>query len=75
MELQLPSHLFTIKGNKYRTSIFYEVDFTDNNFFQDSKRFKIIENLYITFQNAKDPNKFRILFGENTSILSREDNL
>ena len=75
MEFQLPSYPFTIKENKYRTSIFYEVDFTDNNFFQDSKRFKIWENLYITFQNAKDANKFRILFGENTSILSREDNL
>ena len=75
MEFQLPSYPFTIKGNKYRTSIFYEVDFTDNNFFQDSKRFKIWENLCITFQNAKDANKFRVLFGENTSILSREDNL
>lgn len=75
MEFQLPSYPFTIKGNKYRTSLFYEVDFTDNNFFKDSKRFKILENLFISFQNAKDPTKFRILFGENTSILSREDNL
>ena len=75
MEFQLPSYPLTIKGNKYRTFIFYEVDFTDNNFFKDSKRFKIWENLYITFQNAKDANKLRILFGENTSILSREDNL
>lgn len=75
MEFQLPSYPFTINGNKYRTSLFYEVDFTDNNFFTDSKRFKIWENLFVTFQNAKDPNKFRILFGENTSILSREDNL
>lgn len=75
MEFQLPSYSFTIKGNKYRASIFYEVDFTDNNFFKDSKRFKIWENLYITFQNATDANKFRILFGQNTSILSREDNL
>ena len=75
MEFQLPSYSFKINGNKFRTNIFYEVDFTDNNFFKDSKRFKIWENLYITFQNAKDANKFRILFGENTSILSREDNL
>ncbi|HYM94792.1 MAG TPA: hypothetical protein VET23_11680 [Chitinophagaceae bacterium] len=75
MEFQLPSYPFKINGNKFRTNIFYEVDFTDNNFFKDSKRFKIWENLYITFQNAKDANKFRILFGENTSILSREDNL
>ena len=75
MEFQLPSYPFKIKGNKYRSTVFYEVDFTDNNFFQDSKRFKIWENLFITFQDANDPNKFRILFGENTSILSREDNL
>jgi len=75
MEVQLPSYPFKINGNKFRTTVFYEVDFTDNNFFQDSKRFKIWENLFITFQNANDPNKFRILFGENTSILSREDNL
>ncbi|RTY90604.1 hypothetical protein [Flavobacterium sp. GT3R68] len=75
MEFQLPSYPFKINGNKYRSTLFYEVDFTDNNFFQDSKRFKIWENLFVTFQNANDPNKFRILFGENTSILSREDNL
>ncbi len=75
MEFQLPSYPFKIKGKKYRSTVFYEVDFTDNNFFQDSKRFKIWENLFVTFQNANDPNKFRILFGENTSILSREDNL
>ncbi|TRX32212.1 hypothetical protein FNW52_17410 [Flavobacterium sp. ZT3R18] len=75
MEFQLPSYPFKINGNKFRTTVFYEVDFTDNNFFQDSKRFKIWENLFITFQNANDPNKFRILFGENTNILSKEDNL
>ncbi|WP_293893572.1 hypothetical protein [Flavobacterium sp.] len=75
MEFQLPSYPFKINGNKYRSTVFYEVDFTDNNFFQDSKRFKILENLFVTFQNTNDPNKFRILFGENTSILSREDNL
>ena len=75
MEFHLPSYPFKIKGNKFRTALVYEVDFTDNNFFKDSKRFKIWENLFISFQNAKDANKFRILFGENTSILSREDNL
>ena len=75
MEFQFPSYKFKINGNKYSSKLFYEVDFTDNNFFQDSKRFKIWENLFVTFQNANDPNKFRILFGENTSILSREDNL
>ena len=75
MEFQLPSYPFKINGNKFRTALVYEVDFTDNNFFKDSKRFKILENLFISFQNAKDAKKFRVLFGENTSILSREDNL
>ena len=75
MEFKFPAYYFRINGNKFRTALVYEVDFTDNNFFKDSKRFKIIENLFVTFQNAEDPGKFRILFGENTSILSREDNL
>ena len=75
MEFQLPSYPFKINGNKFRTALVYEVDFTDNNFFKDSKRFKIWENLFVSFQNAKDANKFRVLFGENTCILSREDNL
>ena len=75
MEFLLPSYPFKINRNKFRTALVYEVDFTDNNFFKDSKRFKIWENLFVSFQNAKDANKFRILFGENTCILSREDNL
>jgi hypothetical protein len=75
MDISLPAYPLTIKNSPFRTDLIYEVDFTDNNFFRDSKRFKIWENLFLTFQNAKDPNKFRLLFGENTHILSREDNL
>ena len=75
MEFKLPAYNFRISGNKYMTVFFYEVDFTDNKFFQATKRFKDWENLFIAFQNADDPNKFRIVFGENTHILSREDNL
>ncbi len=75
MEFKFPSYNFLINGNKFRTALVYEVDFTDNNFFKDSKRFKIWENLFVSFQNAEDARKFRILFGENTHILSREDNL
>ncbi|MCO5950862.1 hypothetical protein [Mucilaginibacter flavidus] len=75
MEFKLPAYNLRINGNRYRTVLFYEVDFTDNKFFQATKRFKDWENLFIAFQNADDPNKFRILFGENTHILSREDNL
>lgn len=74
MEFKFPAYNFLINGNKYRTAFVYEVDFTDNNFFK-GKGFYIWENLFLSFQNAKDPNKFRILFGENTHILSREDNL
>ncbi|MCO5946744.1 hypothetical protein [Mucilaginibacter flavidus] len=75
MEFRLPAYNFRISGNRYRTVLFYEVDFTDNKFFQATKRFKDWENLFIAFQNADDPNKFRILFGENTHVFSREDNL
>lgn len=75
MEFLLPSYPFTINGDKYRTAFVYEVDFTDNNFFQPGKGYYIWENLFLSFQDSKDPNKFRVLFGENTHILSREDNL
>jgi len=75
MDISLPAYPFTINNSQFRTDLIYEVDFTDNNFFRDSKRFKIWENLFLTFQNSKDPGKFRLLFGENTNILSREDNL
>ena len=75
MEFKFPAYHFLINGNKFRTAFMYEVDFTDNNFFKATKKFKDWENLFISFQNADDPNKFRIVFGENTHILSREDNL
>jgi hypothetical protein len=60
---------------KYRAAFIYEVDLTDTNFFRNRPRAKIFENLFFAVQDAKDPGKFRILFGENTHILSREDNL
>jgi hypothetical protein len=75
MEFKFPSYKFRINGNKFRTALVYEVDLTDNNFFRDLNKWKIWENLFVTFQNADDPSRFRILFGENTHILSREDNL
>lgn len=59
----------------YRTALVYEVDFTDTNFFRDRSKLNIVENLYAAVQDADDPGKLRILFGENTHILSREDNL
>lgn len=70
MEFDLPR--FT---KKYRTAIVYEVDFTDNNFFRAGPKWKIFENLFFAVQDAEDAGKFRVLAGENTHILSREDNL
>lgn len=60
----------------YRTAFFYEIDATDTNFFRaPSAKWKVFENLFVSIQDAKNPGKFRVLFGENTHILSREDNL
>jgi len=70
MEFDLPR-----SAPHYRAALVYEVDFTDTNFFRDRSKLNIVENLYAAIQNADDPGKFRVLFGENTHILSREDNL
>ena len=70
MEFDLPRF-----APHYRSAIVYEVDFTDTNFFRDRSKLNIVENLYWAVQNAEDPGKVRVLFGENTHILSREDNL
>jgi hypothetical protein len=70
MEFDLPRF-----AAQYRTAVVYEVDFTDTNFFRDRSKLNILENLYWTVQDAEDPSKIRVLFGENTHILSREDNL
>ena len=59
----------------YRSAIVYEVDFTDSNFFRARPKANIFENFYWAVQDADDPGKLRVLFGENTHILSREDNL
>ncbi len=58
-----------------RAAAVYEVDFTDNDFFRQGPAWKIFENAFICIQHADDANRFRILYGENTHILSREDNL
>ena len=57
-----------------RPAVVYEVDLTDNNFFQDKPRWKIFENAFVAIQ-ADNPDDFRLLYGQNTHILSREDNL
>jgi len=70
MEFDLPRF-----APHYRSALVYELDFTDTNFFRDRSKLNVVENLYWTVQDAEDPGKFRVLFGENTHILSREDNL
>lgn len=52
-----------------------EVDFTDNLFFTVGAPWKVWENAFLGVQNADDGGRFRVLYGENTHILSREDSL
>ncbi len=60
---------------KYRTAFVYEVDFTNNDFFRAGQGRRVFENLFFAVQDAEDAGKFRALVGENTHIISREDNL
>lgn len=75
MEFEFPRFSGEISGSQYRPVFVYEADFTDTDFFRASERYSIWENLYVALQNAEDPTKFRFVFGENTHILSSEDNL
>ena len=76
LELDLPR-----LSDSVRPALVYEVDLTDTNVFGDfgRKAGRInshdFENLFFALQNPDDPGKFRVLIGENTHILSREDNL
>ncbi len=64
-----------------RPAFVYEVDLTDSNFLANgigNRRGlgrRNFENLFFAIQDAEDPTKLRVLVGENTAILSREDNL
>lgn len=59
----------------------YEIDLTNTNAFGlnpgpgSNLNSRGFENLFVAVQDADDPANFRLLFGHNTSILSREDNL
>lgn len=75
MEIDLPR-----LSERLRPAIVYEVDLTNTNFFGDfggkggrigSRNF---ENLFVALQHPADPGKLRLLIGENTHILSRDDN-
>ncbi len=58
-----------------RPAVVYEVDLTNSNFLRNGPFRRNLENLFVSLQDADDPGKFRLLFGHNTHILSRDDNL
>jgi hypothetical protein len=58
-----------------RPALVYEVDLTNSDFFRNGPFRRNFENLFVSLQDADDPSKFRLLFGHNTHILSRDDNL
>ncbi len=64
-----------------RPAIVYEVDLTDSGFgrngFGGRRGYgrRNFENLFIALQDAEDATKLRGLIGENTHIMSQEDNL
>lgn len=68
-------------SNHLRLAAVYEIDLTDTNAFginpgpSGSLNSHVFENLFLALQDADDPGRFRLLFGHNTSILSRDDNL
>jgi hypothetical protein len=68
-------------SDSLRPAIVYEVDLANTNFFGDFGGHggklgrRNFENLFVALQHPDDPGKFRLLAGENTHILSREDNL
>ena len=58
-----------------RPAVVYEVDLTNSDFLRNGPFRRNLENLFVSLQDADDPGKFRLLFGHNTHILSRDDNL
>ena len=58
-----------------RAAVVYEIDLTNSDFFRNGPFRRNFENLFVSLQDADDPGKFRVLFGHNTHILSRDDNL
>lgn len=68
-------------SDRLRIAGVYEIDLTDTNAFginpgpAGTLNSHDFENLFIALQDADDPARFRLLFGHNTSILSRDDNL
>lgn len=74
MEIDLPR-----LSDRFRPALVYEVDLVNTDVFGDFGRAghlgrRNFENLFVALQDPDDPGKLRVLFGENTHILSREDN-
>lgn len=66
---------------RLRPAFVYEIDLTDTDFFDNGfggrEGFgrRDLENAFLALQDVDDPGRFRLLVGENTHILSRDDNL
>jgi len=64
-----------------RPAFVYEFDLADTNFFANgvgNRRGvgrRDLENVFVALQDANDSSALRALIGENTAIMSREDNL
>lgn len=58
-----------------RAAMVYEVDLTNSDFLRNGPFRRNFENLFVSLQDPDDPASFRMLFGHNTHILSRDDNL
>ncbi len=66
---------------RLRPAFVYEIDLTDTHFFDNGfggrEGFgrRNLENAFLAIQDVDDPGRLRLLIGENTHILSRDDNL
>ena len=70
-EIDLPR----FAGNGLRAALAYEFDLVNSDFFRVAPFRRGFENLFVALQDADDPGRFRVLIGENTQLLSRDDNL
>lgn len=68
-------------NDSLRPAFVYEFDLTNSDFLRNGiggpngLGRRNLENLFVALQDPADSTRFRVLFGENTHILSREDNL
>ena len=66
---------------RLRPAFVYEIDLTNTDFFdngfggREGSGRRNLENAFLALQDVDDPGRFRLLIGENTHILSRDDNL